>query len=76
MLRGELIGLRARQDSDIEVFETEPGAEAMTHLRTYANRQIATPNNVAVTKDGGFFFTNDHGPHKVGLVSNATRASK
>ena len=34
MLRGELIGLRARQDSDIEVFETELLNDVETRVRT------------------------------------------
>ncbi|OAL36419.1 hypothetical protein AYO20_04315 [Fonsecaea nubica] len=54
-------------NSTIEVFATAPRYASMKHVKTYANSQIATPNNVALTKDGGFFFTNDHGPHKVGL---------
>ncbi|KIW46730.1 uncharacterized protein PV06_02376 [Exophiala oligosperma] len=58
----EVVGANAT----IEVFATKPGAETMQHVKTYADPQIATPNNIAVTKDGGFFFTNDHGPHKVG----------
>ncbi|EHY53738.1 hypothetical protein ABEF92_006292 [Exophiala dermatitidis] len=53
-------------NSTIEVFRTKPGADTMEHAKTFAHPQIATPNNIAVTKDGGFFFTNDHGPHKTG----------
>lgn len=60
-------------NATIDVFATKPGAESMEHIKTYANQQIATPNNIAVTKDGGFFFTNDHGPHKVGWVSATQR---
>lgn len=55
-------------NSTIEVFSTHPDADDMVHVKTYANPQIATPNNVAVMEDGGFFFTNDHGPHKLGWV--------
>src|SRR6266702_8074614 len=33
MLRGELIGLRARQDSDIEIFETELMNDVETRIR-------------------------------------------
>lgn len=54
----------------IDVFSTRPLADEMYHVQTFANAQIATPNNLAVTKSGGFFFTNDHGPHKVGWVSH------
>lgn len=56
-------------NSTIEVFSTKPGSSTMTHARTYANNHIATPNNVAVLEDGSFYFTNDHGSHKAGLVS-------
>jgi len=57
-------------NATIDVFATIPGANDMRHVKTFADPQIATPNNVAVTKDGGFFFTNDHGPYKVGWVSS------
>ncbi|KIX03403.1 uncharacterized protein Z518_06955 [Rhinocladiella mackenziei CBS 650.93] len=53
-------------NATIDVFATEPGADSMRHVKTFANEQIATPNNVAVAKDGSFWFTNDHGRHKVG----------
>ena len=58
-------------NSTIDVFSTAPGADCMKHVKTFANSQIATPNNVAVQRDGGFFFTNDHGLHKFGWVSFA-----
>ncbi|KAK5064854.1 hypothetical protein LTR84_000688 [Exophiala bonariae] len=54
-------------NTTIDVFSTTPGSDLMKHVKTFADAQISTPNNVAVTKDGGFFFTNDHGPHKFGL---------
>lgn len=57
----------AGANSTIEVFAIDTKSDSMTHVKTYADTQISTPNNVAVTKNGGFFFTNDHGPHKVGL---------
>lgn len=57
-------------NTTIDVFSTTPGSDFMKHVKTFADAQISTPNNVAVTKDGGFFFTNDHGPHKFGLVSH------
>lgn len=56
-------------NATIEVFATEPGADTMKHVKTFVDPQIATPNNIALTKDGGFFFTNDHGLHKAGWVS-------
>lgn len=58
-------------NSTIDVFSTAPGVDFMKHVKTFADPQIATPNNVAVQKDGGFFFTNDHGLHKSGWVSMA-----
>ena len=69
LLDNSIVGVNAT----IDVFSTTPGADSMKHVQTFADAQIATPNNVAVTSDGGFFFTNDHGPHKVGLVSVAPR---
>lgn len=59
-------------NSTIDVFSTQPGAHTMNHIRTFANAQIATPNNVALTNDGGFYFTNDHGKYKTGWVSRVT----
>ena len=60
---------RVGANATVELFMTQPGSDSMMHFETYADPQIATPNNVAVAGDGGFFFTNDHGPHKVGWVS-------
>lgn len=36
-------------------------------IKTWADALIATPNRVAPTEDGSFFFTNDHGSHKTGI---------
>lgn len=55
-------------NSTIELFEMDSDAGGMKHLRTFADPQIATPNNIAANGDGSFYFTNDHGLHKVGLV--------
>lgn len=33
---------------------TQPGADTMQHKRTFAKAQIATPNKVALARDGGF----------------------
>jgi hypothetical protein len=57
-------------NSTIDVFATEPHTNTMRHVKTFASPQIATPNNIALTDDGGFFFTNDHGPYKVGWVGS------
>ena len=59
----------AGANSTIDVFSIHKGADTMKHIKTFAGAQIATPNNVALARDGGFYFTNDHGPHKVGWVS-------
>ncbi len=60
-------------NSTIELFEMNLDAVEMRHIRTFADPQIATPNNIAAKGDDSFYFTNDHGPHKVGLVgSNST----
>lgn len=37
------------------------------HVKTWADSQISTPNNIAPMEDGSFYFTNDHGPHKAGI---------
>ncbi|CAM1510669.1 Fc.00g010040.m01.CDS01 [Cosmosporella sp. VM-42] len=51
----------------IELFETGPDAEELKHIRTYADKLIATPNRVAALDSENFYITNDHGPHKFGL---------
>ncbi|RBQ82113.1 hypothetical protein VDGD_03638 [Verticillium dahliae] len=56
-------------NSTIEVFETGAGATSMKHIRTYANDAVATPNRVAALARDLFYFTNDHGQDKVGIVS-------
>ena len=55
-------------NSTIEVFEMNVDAGEMKHTRTFVDPQIATPNNIALNGDGSFYFTNDHGLHKVGFV--------
>ena len=57
-------------NSTIEVFEMNDNAGQMKHMRTFADPQIATPNNIAALGDGSFYFTNDHGLHKVGFVGS------
>ena len=59
-------------NSTIELFEMDPTASSMKHIKTFADPQIATPNNIAPMPDGSFYFTNDHGLHKVGLQFEAT----
>lgn len=57
-------------DSVIEIFETRSGSGVMRHLRTVEHEIISTPNDVVGNADGqSFWFTNDHGVNKVGLVS-------
>jgi hypothetical protein len=53
-------------NSTIEHFKVYPEAEKVVFVKTYAHEQIATPNNIALLDDGGFFLTNDHGRNKVG----------
>jgi len=56
-------------NNTVEVFTTGPSAREMTHVRTYWNSQIATPNRPASLPDGqGIYITNDHGQHQLGLV--------
>ncbi|KAM5342130.1 hypothetical protein ACJ41O_015161 [Fusarium nematophilum] len=54
-------------NSTIDLFETGPGATEIKYIRTYAEKQIATPNRVAALSSQAFYITNDHGPHKTGL---------
>lgn len=58
-------------NATIEVFRVGPNAASMEHVRTYAHKHIATPNNIAPVPgdDGGIYITNDHGQNKVGFVS-------
>lgn len=50
----------------------EPSANSMKHVKTFADPQIVTPNNIAPMEDGGFYFTNDHGLNKLGLAFELT----
>ena len=59
-------------NSTIEKFSFKPGADEMHHVKTFTDPQIATPNNIAVVGDGSFYYTNDHGLHKVGKVGTAS----
>ncbi|KAH6990098.1 hypothetical protein EDB80DRAFT_729476 [Ilyonectria destructans] len=54
-------------NSTIELFETGPDATELRHLHTYVSKHIATPNRVAAAGRDSFYFTNDHGPNKLGL---------
>jgi arylesterase / paraoxonase len=66
---GELLdNAKVGGNSTIELFEMEPGAISMRHVKTFADSQIVTPNNIAPMEDGGFYFTNDHGLKKLGLA--------
>ena len=72
-LTGELLDESAvGANATVEVFETGPKATQMKHVRTYAHKHIVTPNNVAPASvgDDGIYITNDHGQHKLGLVSH------
>lgn len=69
---GELLdNTKVGANSTIEMFEWQAGSSSLKHLKTFADPEIATPNNIALAEDGGFYFTNDHGSNKVGLVSLA-----
>lgn len=52
----------------LELFETGPEATELKHIRTYSHGQISTANRVAALNSADFYITNDHGPHKTGLV--------
>lgn len=56
-------------DSVIEVFKTKVGSDVLTHVRTFKDDLILTPNDLVGSADGKeFYVTNDHDA-KVGLVS-------
>lgn len=47
-------------NSTIDVFELKRGKDKMAHIKTVADPEVKTPNNIAVMKDGSFVVTNDH----------------
>lgn len=62
-------------DSVVEVFRSTPGADAMYYVSTFHDPIIATPNDIYATgDDGSFYFTNDHGLVKAGLVRSIPSA--
>lgn len=66
---GELLdNAKVGGNSTIERFVlAPPQASELKHVSTFAHPQIATPNNIAAVGKNAFYFTNDHGPYKVGL---------
>lgn len=54
-------------NSTIEQLAVHAGGQVRL-IKTWAHPHIATPNRVAPSVDGSFYFTNDHGPHKAGLM--------
>lgn len=65
----------AGANQTIELFETGADAREIRHVRTYAHKHIATPNRVAAIDRETFYLTNDHGVHKLGLVSKQLHTS-
>lgn len=57
-------------NATIELFETGPDARELAHVHTFADEGIATPNNIALVSKDAFYVSNDHGQHKIGLVSS------
>ncbi|KAF8198075.1 hypothetical protein BJ912DRAFT_845748 [Pholiota molesta] len=56
-------------DSVIEIFKTTVGGSKMSHVKTVEDPIIITPNDLVGNPDGkSFYFTNDHGENKVGLI--------
>ncbi|KAN0060925.1 hypothetical protein ACQY0O_006659 [Thecaphora frezii] len=53
-------------NSTVELFESTAGEHTMRHVRTYAHKQIRTPNRPAALGPDSFVFSNDH-RRKVGL---------
>lgn len=67
---GELLdNEKVGANSTIELFRVSKSSPALNaeHVKTFIDPQIATPNRVAPTGSGPFYFTNDHGTNKVGL---------
>lgn len=44
-----------------------PHGSDLKHVRSFSHAGITTPNNIAAMGKNAFYFTNDHGPHNVGL---------
>lgn len=63
-------------NSTIEVFETGSQAVGMKHVRTFAGANVSTPNNIAALSSDAFYFTNDRGVNKVGLVGWSSAANR
>ncbi|KDN45734.1 hypothetical protein K437DRAFT_235646 [Tilletiaria anomala UBC 951] len=60
-VQGNLIdNTKTGANSTIEIFETTLGSDSMTHVRTWADPLIHTPNRVAPVDADGFLYTNDH----------------
>lgn len=58
------------QASVVEVFRTRVGSAEMRYMRTFEDPVISTPNDiVAGDEEMSFYFTNDHGFVKNGIVS-------
>jgi len=59
----------AGANSTVEHFTVSGrGSSKMKHVRTFADGQIATPNNIAAVDQESFYYTNDHGTYKTGLL--------
>lgn len=50
----------AGANSTIEVFDVSLEQGEMTHVRSILSAAVQTPNNLAVTSNGGVLMTNDH----------------
>ena len=46
-------------NSTVEVFDVVRNSNKMVHVKTIADKTVATPNKLAATGDGGFIVTND-----------------
>ncbi|SPO35427.1 related to serum paraoxonase/arylesterase [Pseudozyma flocculosa] len=53
-------------NSTVELFESAAGEGSMRHVRTYAHKQIRTPNRPAAAGPDSFVYSNDH-TRKTGL---------
>jgi hypothetical protein len=67
---------KAGPNMTVEQFTLERGSSDLTHVKTFKDKHITSPNNIAIDDVEGvpaFFYTNDHGTATHGIVSLATR---
>lgn len=56
-------------NATLEVFKTGADVDTLEWVETILDPVIISPNRMATVNDHGFYFTNDHGSYKSGIVS-------